>query len=170
MFDFWFFRPNVRGTLLLNTWLTLIDWWTSLCKCCLASKISTPRSCPSWRITWSLWDHETTLRPLSFAWTKITKKKWSTTTPQTWRPRFKVTTFLATFIHLPKPAQRESKLSFPLRVTFEFWRQCFCHFGQIELPSLSFVKQCESSKLPPLFPSHFWWFYALLHEVPLGLH
>ena len=90
MFDFWFFRPNVRGTLLLNTWLTLIDWWTSLCKCCLASKISTPRSFPSWRITWSLCDHETTLRPLSFEWTKITKKKWSTTTPQTWRPRFKV--------------------------------------------------------------------------------
>ena len=97
MFDFWFFRPNVRGTLLLNTWLTLIDWWTSLCKCCLASKISTPRSFPSWRITWSLWDHETTLRPLSFAWTKITKKKWSTTTPQTWRPRSKVNTLKIVF-------------------------------------------------------------------------
>ena len=118
MFDFWFFRPNGRGTLLLNTWLTLIDWWTSLCKCCLASKISTPRSFPSWRITWSLCDHETTLRPLSFEWTKITKKKWSTTTPQTWRPRFKVKLKIS---HRPNfrsnPGFAEHRISRCLKIT-----------------------------------------------------
>ena len=137
MFDFWFFRPNVRGTLLLNTWLTLIDWWTSLCKCCLASKISTPRSFPSWRITWSLCDHETTLRPLSFEWTKITKKKWSTTTPQTWRPRFKVKLKIS---HRPNfrsnPGFAEPNYQKPNFILFENYSKCrisifeFWYFSQ----------------------------------------